>query len=54
MNFEPSRVDQYIWIKMSTNPRGKKYREWIMVYVDDLIEISEEPKSTMNYLVCMI
>ena len=48
MNFEPSRADQDIWIRMSTNSRGEKYWEWIVVYVDDLIAISEDPKAIMD------
>ena len=32
---------------MSTNSRGEKYLEWIVVYVDDLPAISEDPKAIM-------
>ena len=49
MNFEPSRADPYIWLRMSNNSRGEKYQEWIVVYVDDLLEISGEPKYIMDY-----
>ena len=49
MNFEPSRADEDIWLRMSTNLRGEKYRECIMVYVGSLLVISEDPKAIINY-----
>ena len=49
MHFEPSKADPDIWLRMSTNLRGEKYREWIVVYVDDLLEISEDPKAIMDF-----
>ena len=49
MNVEPSRADPYIWLRMSTNSIREEYREWIVGYVKDLLEISEYPKSIMNY-----
>ena len=49
MNFEPSRADPDIWVRMSTNSRGEKYREWRVLYVDDSIVISKEPKAIMYY-----
>ena len=49
MNFEHSMVDPDIWLRMSTNSRGEKCREWIVVYVKDLLEISEDTKYIMDY-----
>ena len=34
---------------MSTSSRGEKYREWIVVYAENLLAISEDPKSIMDY-----
>ena len=34
---------------MSTNLREEKYREWIVVYVENLLAISKEPKYIMDY-----
>ena len=34
---------------MSTNLRGEKHQEWIVVYVDDLFAISKDPKAIMDY-----
>ena len=33
---------------MSTNLRGEKYLERIVVYVENLLAISEEPKAIMD------
>ena len=49
MNFEPSRADPDIWVRMSTNSIGEKYWEWRVLYVDDSIVISKEPKAIMYY-----
>ena len=48
VDFESSRDDPDIWLKLSTNSRGEKYREWIVVYVDDLLAIYENPKAIMD------
>ena len=37
---------------MSTTLRGEEYREWTVVYIDDLLTISEDPKAIMDYF-CM-
>ena len=42
MNFEPSRADPDIWLRMSNNLRGENYWEWIVVYVENLLAISED------------
>ena len=49
MNFEPSMADPDIWIRVSTNSRGEKYWECIVVYIENLPEIREEPKYIMDY-----
>ena len=35
---------------MSTNLRGENYRQWIVVHVDNLLSISEDPKAIMDSL----
>ena len=47
-DFESSHADTDIWLRLSSNSRGEKYREWIVVYVDDLLAISENPKAIMD------
>ena len=47
-NFEPSTADLDIWLRMSTDSRGYKYWEWIVVCVYDLLTMSEDPKAIMD------
>ena len=49
MNFEPRRAEPDISLRMSTDLRGEKYWEWIVIYIEDLLAISEEPKAIMDY-----
>ena len=48
MNFEPSREDPEIWLMMSTNLKGENYQEQIVVYVNNLHGISEDPKAVID------
>ena len=48
VNFEPNRKGPDIWLRMSTNLMGEKYQEWIVVYVDDLLATSEDPKAIID------
>ena len=48
MDCKSSRADPGIGLRLSTNSRGDKYREWIVAYVDDLLAISENPKAIMD------
>ena len=49
INFETSRADPDIWVMMSTNLSEEKYQ--IVLYVDNLLATSEDPKSIMNYFI---
>eukprot|EP00980_Cylindrotheca_fusiformis_P024973 scaffold12826_cov83-Cylindrotheca_fusiformis.AAC.1 len=48
MGFKPSRADQDVWLKESTDRQGNLYHEWIICYVDDLLAISCDPKAVMD------
>ena len=48
MNIETSRADPDIWLRMSTNSRREIYRECIVVYVENLLEIRENPEAIMD------
>ena len=48
MNFEPSRTDTDIWLRISTNLRGENYRECIVVHVGNLIAMIKDPKYIMD------
>jgi hypothetical protein len=51
MNFDPSRGDPYVWMRMAFNPITKvSYWEYLIVYVDDLLAIGLDPRATINML----
>lgn len=37
-------------MKPKTKPNGEKYWEYVLVYVDDILVISHEPKVFVDYL----
>ena len=49
MNFEPRRAEPDIWLRMSTNLREEKYWGCIVIYIEDLLVISEDLKTIMDY-----
>jgi hypothetical protein len=44
------KADPDIWTKPKTKPNGDKYWEYVLVYVDDILCISHEPKKFMEML----
>ena len=48
MGFESSRSDPDIWPRLSTNTRREKHREWIVVYLEDLLAISKDLKAIIE------
>ncbi|KAI2506217.1 Reverse transcriptase (RNA-dependent DNA polymerase) [Fragilaria crotonensis] len=48
LSYTPSRADPDVWIRPAVKPDGfKYYYEMVLVYVDDILCISHDPKSTM-------
>ena len=43
-------VDQDVWMKLNTKQNGEKHWEYVLVYVDDILLMSHEPKEVMDYL----
>jgi hypothetical protein len=41
-------VDPDIWIKPATKVNGIEYYEYIFIYVDDLLVLSEDPKAILK------
>ena len=41
--FRPSRADDDVWIRPAVKPDGKKYYEYLLCYVDDILGISHDP-----------
>ena len=48
LNYQPTKGDPDVWIRPATKPDGFEYYEMTLVYVDDILCISAEPKATME------
>ena len=50
LKFKPSLADPDVWLRSSTKADGNKYYSYILVYVDDVLIIDEDPKRYMDLL----
>ena len=50
LEFQPCRGDMDVWRRPCQRKDGSKYYEYILVYTDDVIAISENPKAIMDKL----
>jgi hypothetical protein len=50
MGFKPCRGDMDVWRCEAVKANGDKYYEYILVYVDDCLAISEFPQKIMDAL----
>ncbi|CAJ1933829.1 unnamed protein product [Cylindrotheca closterium] len=50
LEFQPCRGDMDVWRRPCQRKDGLKYYEYILVYTDDVIAISENPKAIMDKL----
>ncbi|KAI2504020.1 Reverse transcriptase (RNA-dependent DNA polymerase) [Fragilaria crotonensis] len=48
LGYKPTRADPDVWIRPATKPCGFEYYEMMLVYVDDILCISANPKATMH------
>ena len=48
LNYTPTKADPDVWIRPATKPNGFEYYEMTLVYVDDILCISHDPKATME------
>jgi len=48
IGFRSSIADPDVWIISSIKPDGQRYYEYILVYVDDILCTSHDPKATMK------
>ena len=49
-HFVSSKGDPDVWMRPATKPDGSEYYEYVLVYVDDILVVSCEPKEVMDYL----
>ncbi|KAI2506386.1 Reverse transcriptase (RNA-dependent DNA polymerase) [Fragilaria crotonensis] len=48
IGYKPTRADPDVWIRPATKVSGFEYYEMVLVYVDDILCISADPKATMH------
>ncbi|KAI2506381.1 Reverse transcriptase (RNA-dependent DNA polymerase) [Fragilaria crotonensis] len=47
LNYKPTKADPDVWIRPAMKADGFKYYEMVLVYVDDILCVSHDPKATM-------
>ena len=50
IGFKPTKADPDIWICPVVKPDGSEYYEYIMCYVNDILSVSLDTKSTLQSL----
>ena len=50
LGYLPSPADNDVWIRAAVKPCGFEYYEYLLVYVDDILCVSHEPRKTMNQI----
>lgn len=48
LGFESSKGDPDVWMRKANKVGGEPYWEYVLVYVDDVLSISEDPKAIMD------
>jgi Reverse transcriptase (RNA-dependent DNA polymerase) len=48
LNYMPTKADLDVWIRPGIKSDGFEYYEMILVYVDDVLCVSHNPKATMK------
>jgi len=49
-NFVGCKADPDVWMRPNVKPNGDKYWEYVLVYVDDVLVMSHDPKAVMTHL----
>ena len=47
IGYKPTRADPDVWIRPATKSCGFEYYEMVLCYVDDILSISDDPKSAL-------
>jgi len=50
LGFMPCRADADVWLRPAEKADGTKYYEYVLVYTDDLLVLSTDPKTILNHL----
>ena len=47
LGFQPCRADNDVWLRPSQKPDGSRYYEYVLVYTDDILCVSCDPKAIL-------
>jgi Reverse transcriptase (RNA-dependent DNA polymerase) len=50
LGFGPCLADPDVWLRRAIKPGGNEYYEYLLVYVDDILVVSHDPKAVMDLL----
>ena len=50
MSFVTTQADPDVWMRLAVKPDGETYYKHILVYVDDILAISHDPKTIMEHI----
>jgi len=50
MGYVSSKADPDVWLRAAVKPNGHRYYEMLLVYVDDILCISHNPRATMSQI----
>ena len=48
IGYTPSKADPDVWIRPTVKPDGAEHYEMVLLYVDDVLAISDMPMITMD------
>lgn len=48
LEFTPCRADQDVWMRKAIKANGEKYWEYVFVYTDDVLAMSENPEAILQ------
>ena len=48
MGFKSSVADPDVWMRPDVKPDGKEYYKYILIYVDNILAISMQPRHVMK------
>jgi hypothetical protein len=50
LKFQSYKADPYVWFCPATKKDGSKYYDYLLIYVDNILTVSEHPKDVMETL----
>ena len=50
IGYRSTELDPYIWFNQAVKPSGEVYYKYMLIYADDIICLSRDPKESMDAL----